>query len=202
MTELGHRVWRETATINWPRLFRAYNFYVEKGYRYLEVPWAVSREIVECTIPPGATPIRLRASDATLIGSAEQGFLDVAMSKGWSLQEGERYFSISPCFRGEEKTLEGHTQLSFMKLELFAPVGDFQNEEDLTERLVKDARQFMKAEGAKVTVRPVNDLCCDLDLNGIEVGSYGSRSVETLTWAYGTGLAEPRFSFALKGPLL
>ena len=38
----------------------------------------------------------------------------------------------------------------------------------------------------------------DIVLNGIEVGSYGIRQHENLRWIYGTGIAEPRFSTALK----
>jgi hypothetical protein len=34
----------------------------------------------------------------------------------------------------------------------------------------------------------------DLELNNIELGSYGVRKYGQLHWVYGTGLAEPRFS--------
>jgi hypothetical protein len=36
----------------------------------------------------------------------------------------------------------------------------------------------------------------DIELNGIEIGSYGWRQNQDIIWAYGTGLAEPRFSIA------
>lgn len=36
----------------------------------------------------------------------------------------------------------------------------------------------------------------DLTIDGIEIGSYGIRTYNTITWIYGTGLAEPRFSKA------
>jgi hypothetical protein len=35
----------------------------------------------------------------------------------------------------------------------------------------------------------------DLEVSGIEIGSYGIRSCEYLKWIYGTGLAEPRMTF-------
>lgn len=34
----------------------------------------------------------------------------------------------------------------------------------------------------------------DLEYKGIELGSYGIRSCEYLTWIYATGCAEPRMS--------
>jgi hypothetical protein len=38
----------------------------------------------------------------------------------------------------------------------------------------------------------------DVEIGGIEVGSYGTRLHEGFSWNYGTGLAEPRFSSALE----
>lgn len=36
----------------------------------------------------------------------------------------------------------------------------------------------------------------DISLSGTEIGSYGFRKdKEGFTWSYGTGLAEPRFSY-------
>ena len=38
----------------------------------------------------------------------------------------------------------------------------------------------------------------DLEINGIEVGSYGARYHAKIGWwAYGTGLAEPRYTTAM-----
>jgi hypothetical protein len=36
----------------------------------------------------------------------------------------------------------------------------------------------------------------DIEINGIEVGSYGIRSVDDVQYIYGTGLALPRYSTA------
>jgi hypothetical protein len=38
----------------------------------------------------------------------------------------------------------------------------------------------------------------DIELGGIELGSYGYRSYGRLHWIYGTGFAEPRFSQAVR----
>ncbi len=37
----------------------------------------------------------------------------------------------------------------------------------------------------------------DIEINGIEVGSYGIRSCEYLKWIYATGCAEPRLTYAV-----
>jgi len=35
----------------------------------------------------------------------------------------------------------------------------------------------------------------DIEFNGIELGSYGIRECEYLSWIYATGCAEPRLSY-------
>jgi len=194
VTELGAEAWRHYPRIDWARLARAQAFYEAKGYEYVEVPWAVPEDVVYGTMPPGATPIHVRR-DAILIGSAEQGFLDMALRQRGRLSKGNLYFSISPCFRGEPSIIPGHTQLCFMKLELFAPDRDYEAEET-SKHLLDDAEQFMTTEGAHLT-RLRTEAGFDLECDGIEVGSYGIRQFEGVHWAYATGLAEPRFSTAL-----
>ena len=50
---------------------------------------------------------------------------------------------------------------------------------------------------AKV-ITPKSDGVADLEIAGIEVGSYGIRHHELVGhWAFGTGLAEPRYSQAM-----
>jgi hypothetical protein len=50
---------------------------------------------------------------------------------------------------------------------------------------------------SKLLVREATPEGIDLVLNGIEVGSYGVRTVGNRTWTYGTGLALPRFTVAI-----
>jgi hypothetical protein len=38
----------------------------------------------------------------------------------------------------------------------------------------------------------------DLEIGGIEVGSYAARTADGMSWTCGTGLAEPRFSTAIE----
>ena len=195
MTAHDAESWRHYPRIDWSRLARAQAFYTAKGYEYVEVPWAVPEDVVYGTMPPGATPIHA-GLDSILVGSAEQGFLDMALRSKGRLSTGNLYFSISPCFRGETNVILGHTQLCFMKLELFAPDSDFEVEET-SKHLLDDAEQFMTTEGAHLT-RVQTEAGFDLECANIEVGSYGTRQFEGVHWAYATGLAEPRFSSALQ----
>jgi hypothetical protein len=43
-----------------------------------------------------------------------------------------------------------------------------------------------------------NVLQYDIQYNGIELGSYGIRSCDFLEWIYGTAIAEPRLTLAIK----
>jgi hypothetical protein len=201
VTELEADKFRQVAPIDWARLARAHEFYERRGYLYVEVPWAVQRKIINITLPPGNVPI-LAGNDAVLVGSAEQGFLDLVDSKHLSrtIRPGRLLFSISPCFRGEPILTKGHTQLTFMKVELFCLEDDSVSDskyERVSERLLLDAQEFMTTEGVVVTRESTQD-GVDLYCSGLEVGSYGSREWNGYRWAYGTGLAEPRFSTALK----
>ena len=80
-----------------------------------------------------------------------------------------------------------------MKVELYWPkhygrdVGD----------VLRDAATFFGLEGAIPEIVETDE-GWDINVGGIEVGSYGSRSIHDHLWVYGTGLAEPRFSQALR----
>ena len=64
------------------------------------------------------------------------------------------------------------------------------------EHLLQHALMVMQSFGTPLSVVATEE-GHDLMLNGIEVGSYGHRSIPGIeTWAYGTGLALPRFSVA------
>lgn len=61
-------------------------------------------------------------------------------------------------------------------------------------RIVEEAAEFYEQYfGKKLTV--INtDEGFDIEINGHELGSYGIRKHEYLSWIYGTGCAEPRMS--------
>ncbi len=181
--------------IDYALLGRAVHHYKLIGYEYVEVPWAVDDIYVDTTCPthdrtlmverrydaPGDAP---RDETLSLVGSAEQGFLAMDLSPGL-------YVGVTPCFRVEDK----HDLLYqpwFMKVELF------DNRDQLDGlKLLTDAQRFMQSETKAPVTSIITKVGVDLMIGGIEVGSYGGRTIGNLRpWRYGTGLALPRFSVA------
>lgn len=186
--------------IDYTLLGKAQEFYSKKGYHQIDIPPWASKEIIEITIPPIKYPDLMYRLDNTgkyLTGSAEQGFLYL-VAKG--LLHPGKYFSITPCFRYEPQDFS-HRKC-FMKCELF----HLEPREKCALGLLKlDAEQFFKSltDDTLVTVGSDDEPreCdivghVDILLNGLEIGSYGTRRHKGFTWIYGTGLAEPRFSLA------
>lgn len=172
---------------SWKRIAEAQEFYETRGFRYLDVPWTVPKEISAITKPHFLKDFYIE--DKVLVGSAEQSFLSIydELDKGL-------YYAITPCFRDEVED-EWH-QKNFMKLELFQK-GWLHN------YFISTALEYFSryTNGLEIiefdpTKREWN---FDIELGGIEVGSYGIRSYADgkFEWTYGTGLAEPRFTKAL-----
>lgn len=192
--------WSKTPTpIDWERIARAMKHYTDYGYVRVEVPWAVSKEIAMLTCP-----YEERLSEVTdlgtLVGSSEQSFMQMRMNG--ELPFG-RYVACTPCFRVMDGWTDIH-QPYFMKVELW---NDVDNDAVVDPRspssLIEDAIDFMNAEISynskdpsklNLEVTEAFQLNQDVLVNGIEMGSYGYRRRGNLTWEYGTGLAEPRFS--------
>lgn len=104
--------------------------------------------------------------------------------------------AASPCFR-DDPVDEWH-QKTFFKVELIV-VG--KNPLWGPRKLAEEARRFFALHGASGALLKTTDDSVDVELGGIELGSYGWRRYSspehTFEWTYGTGLAEPRFSMAL-----
>ena len=160
------------------RLLLAQTFYERRGFRIVDLPWTCSAAATLATGGPYAGE-RL-TSGAYLLGSAEQAFIDLA-PKGLCQ-------AITPCFRFKDAHRSAFHQEHFMKLELWSS-----NPADWDD-LMRHAADFFRSYG-DVTERVTGTGSSDLEMNGIEVGSYGATS----TYAYGTGLAEPRLSLVLEG---
>jgi hypothetical protein len=162
---------------NYARVAEAIKFYKTRGYTYMETPWIVDHDVSAITFPESIGGCML----GTLVGSAEQGFLQL-MKQGL-LKEGT-YVSAGPCFRFGDLGKPGKHPY-FFKVELISVgVTDYSY-------ILRAALDFM---GGQIVETPQGH---DLELHGIEIGSYGCRSHGGMTWAYGTGLAEPRYSEAL-----
>lgn len=170
---------------DWISLSRAVEYYNGLGYQYIDVPWMVEHETSAITCPAG---YEIMTDHGALVGSAEQGFLQLI--KDEKLDYGT-YMSVSPCFRNE--VADATHQPYFMKLELFQ-YADAKLKTDLIPRMwrmVDDAKNFMGGNHVQY-----DDLSVDLELNGVEVGSYGVRMYDTYKWVFGTGLALPRWRIA------
>lgn len=162
-------------------LGRAFDFYLTKQYRYVEVPYSVPLDIIRLTLPEQYVPDEVQGL-GFLVGSAEQSLLSLDLPDG-------SYMAVSPCFR-PEPVLNALYQRHFMKVELFQIGDNFM----APWQMMRDAADFMGSFANPVVVDTPEGK--DLTVNGIEVGSYGYREVGTRKWACGTGLALPRFDVA------
>lgn len=170
--------------INTCILIDAINYYTSLGYKPISVPMLVESSINALTTPKGVEC--KKHLDLEYVGSAEQSFLQ--MIKNRELENG-KYFAITPCQRGDLPD-ESHLEI-FLKLELIC-IG-----EDCSERVVKEALQFFKKYGDFNIVN--TNIGFDIENpRGVEVGSYGVREFFGVKYTYGTGVALPRISYALK----
>lgn len=177
--------------IKWKLVDAALDYYTRAGYQYLEVPWLISKEATNQTLPIDKEimeAISPKKSFGCLVGSAEQSFIQLMLDK--KISSG-KYCAATPCFRDDDPD-ELHLT-TFFKVELidinpignndtFAKAWDFMS-------LLKGNSDLKFAETSEGT---------DLMINEIEVGSYGFRQMTDpkISWYYGTGLALPRFTQA------
>lgn len=176
------------AEIDWTLLSNALSFYQGHGYRQVEVPWIVDPAILNLTCPE-AWRIMFVPGLGGLVGSAEQSFL--ALDAAGRLGQGA-FVALTPCFRNEPVVDRLH-QKCFMKVELYR--NDDTGPEAL-EAMIRLAQGFFLLHTEDEVERVATEDGFDLNLNGIEIGSYGIREAGGLRWVYGTGIAEPRFSTA------
>lgn len=186
--------------MNWNRLLCALEYYqlLPQGreFRGIEVPWIVSRIAQDSTRPPGGVDWNVVPSDddkpaGALVASGEQSFVQMMLD---GQLPGNRYVCLTPCWRKEPVYNEFYRPY-FMKVELIqlrtpARVMD----------MVDVAYWFFSTQCDPATIEIVEtgDNMFDINVNGIEVGSYGQREWQGFEWTYGTGLAEPRFTAAVK----
>lgn len=175
-----------TNEINYLIIANAIEFYKSKGFEYCNVNWSAPVDILRITTPPRCR-LYLLASNDSLVGSAEQSFLDLIINH--NLKPG-RYVAASPCFRDDADD-ELHSRY-FFKIELI----DFENPtieslQEIIQICQKYFNTFLETE-----VIQTEEFNWDIvdKKNGIELGSYGLRSHDTIKWIYATGVAEPRLS--------
>jgi hypothetical protein len=165
---------------------RSIRFYEDKGFKRIESPWTVTKEISGITKPEGKFDWEIIGKNKVLVASGEQSFLYLYL-KGF-LPKG-KYQTVTPCFRDEsfDKT---HTKY-FIKNELM--ITDDVSDSSLN-KIINCCKEFFESElNISIDIKKT-DIGYDLEANGIEIGSYGIRSCEYLDWVYGTGVAEPRLT--------
>ena len=179
--------------INWRRIAEAIDFYQDLGFQYVEVPWKVDEASARITCPPNGYVEMV--DGLALVASAEQGFID--LERDSLLPSGVNFVACTPCFRQSDAGRSEFHHPYFMKVELYVRIGKDDDGDRAAWELMNRAKKFMTEQGAEPYVVQLEN-SFDLEVNGIEVGSYGYRfHPEVGGWAYGTGLAEPRFTQAM-----
>ena len=185
------------------RISRSLTYWQNKEFSFVSLPWVAPRLYTEATRPAwGACQPDVGAYGA-LLASGEQAFLQMEAED--RLSEEERFVGWTPCFR-DEAVFDATHHLYFMKTELFIKVDPHQAEQEV-QRLVTGSMEFFAAELRAAGLGhfahdhlqkiACDELQWDIELNGVELGSYGYREHFGVTYAYGTACAEPRFSQAL-----
>jgi aspartyl-tRNA synthetase len=181
-------------------IMNAMNFYSGRGYAPVSVPYVIDVDVNAMTCPEYCAAPRhqkVGPNAGVYSGSAEQGFLQ--LMKDRAIGQG-KYMAITPCVR-DEWCDETHF-LTFLKVELIHIIKEPSYK--AAEAMMSDAYDFfMKSVGntRSEVLELVNfdnlNYEHDILLNGFEIGSYGIRKgYNGETYVYGTGIAEPRFSYA------
>jgi len=180
--------------INYGFLNDAIKMYERYGYHRISVPWLVSGEAIYATKPRENKSFE--TFDGHLVGSGEQGFIQMAMDG--QLKHDTRLMTVTPCFR-DDRPDEWHFR-QFMKVELCWAYPKKDSHLDcMLNAVITDAQFVFRYLGAKTTIVESAPGVLDLvDERGVELGSYGFRTLGGFSWVFGTGIAEPRFSQAAK----
>jgi hypothetical protein len=174
--------------IDYFKLIDAISFYTRNGYQYIDLKWAVPEEYSDITRPVNSSNFPF--DDKVLVASGEQSFIEL-LSTG-ELIPGQ-YVGITPCFR-DERVDEFHKRY-FMKVELI----DTQNVNPQSLQIhISNALAFYSQYIDCETVEQ-SDGTFDINVRNtnIELGSYGIREHNGLSWIFATGCAEPRLSTAI-----
>ena len=181
--------------INYDILHKAIKYFGKHGFQQIEVPWRVSKEAIEGTFNSDNS---FTTEDKFLIGSAEQGFLELKLK---NKLHHNQLMSVSPCFRNE--TEDYFHQQEFLKLELIYFSNHPINQEDIQyiafrRFVINFIIKKLKIKYGEIVIMQTKDKSSiwseDILINGIEYGSYGIRKFQDSYYVYGTGVALPRVS--------
>lgn len=190
--------------IDYALIGKAIDYYDSQGFLRIETPWLVSKDIADLTKPLDSSTYIVQKDvekkQKAFVASGEQSFLYL-INKGHMPSSG-RYQTVTPCLRDD--AWDPIHMKNFVKLELIEYSTDANlNDAARVKRMVDQALGFFSKHVDKTALSVVNcttatSLSYDINLNGVEIGSYGYRSCMFCNWIYGTGVAEPRFSRLLK----
>lgn len=198
--ESRHKMKTNTNIIDYNLLSKALKYFSKKGFKQIEVPWRVSKEAINYTFNNNDS---FKSDDKFLIGSAEQGFLELQLQG--KLTSSGQYMSVSPCFRNE--TEDYYHQQEFIKLELiyFSNYEISKNDIQLVafrQFVISFITKKLSVCPSNVVIMQTNDSNSlyseDILINGVEYGSYGVRKFNDIYYIYGTGIALPRAPKILK----
>ena len=159
----------------------AYLFYLMRGYKPLSAPMIVDKDISDLTLPEGREAKEHLGQ--VYVGSAEQSFYQLLKD---GLKPEGSYMMLTPCHRDEVND-KLHLDI-FLKIELVSVDATYVN-------IAKDVFDFYTALGEKPETRfEGSALGLDIEIDNVEVGSFGYRIYDNYMVNYGTGLALPRFS--------
>ena len=190
--------------IDYKLLGKAKEYYSKINYKYIELPWFIP--LTQMLYTTTSDKVFSTTYDENFVGSAEQSFIYYALNN--KLIDKTYYQSITPCFRRDELDETHSTQ--FIKLELFYYCPSYEiddhdnfiknrlNIDSIVKKILFDVDKFVRdTTFDKVEIINNSKSNYDLELNAIEIGSYGYRCSDKFYWFYGTGLALPRFTYAI-----
>jgi hypothetical protein len=172
--------------INYDIIHKSIVHYEGYGFVRVEAPWYVNRFVSDITKPPHGTDFGLDNGNQVLVASGEQSFLELYLHN--YLPKGQ-FQAVTPCFRDERVDFL-HSKY-FIKNELIKT--DATTPDDLG-KVINSAVRFYEQYVNGVNVVEVGKNQFDIYFKEVELGSYGIRNCDFLTWIYGTGVAEPRLS--------
>lgn len=184
--------------INTNLIQAALNFYQRNDFILATVPMTVEKKYANLTKPEDKDiDLDLKHNGRHYVASAEQSFLEM-YDKG-KLIKGTKYAAVTPCYRQEDILDATHFNV-FIKLELFIVTRTYSEAQEYLNYILRKARFFFTYYARLTLVEDrINENQIDLNTmgNNIEVGSYGIRqALNGDYYVYGTGLAEPRTTYA------
>lgn len=170
-------------------LYEAMAFYKQRGYQFISVPLIVDPDITRFTLPDDRVA-KPHGTFGEYVGSAEQSIYQM-IKDGVHLPD--RMLAITPCQRDEPVLDESHLEI-FLKIELASL--DLNHTHFNIRNDVLDFLNHIQIDGVE-SVMQDDDVSYDINVNDVEVGSFGYRWYNDTLVSFGTGLALPRLSYAV-----